>query len=752
MAQSVIGALRVNLGLDSAQFDRGAQRAGNRLGTMRTQFLAVAGVAAAMGTAIAMAALRGAQQIDEAAKAARRLDSSIGGFRALELAASEAGVSLSSLTNDIQTMNREIASIGVSGNGQRALDALGLTVADLADLDADEKLAVISDAVAALGLSSAQTTAILRDLGVRNREMVLLVSGGGDAIRNARSDIQAYGLEISNVDASMIEQANDRIGRLGLITQYAGQQLAIALVPALGAMAHAMTEGLREGGFLRGAIDALVGSMGFLASAVGVIVLALGTRYVVALGVATFTTFTLTGAMAAATRAATFMWAALGGPVGVAVAIAASLMQIVRGNREIRDTATLATQAHGLYETAIRGVFEAQGLSAAGEYVEDLREQKMAAIAAARAELALLEARMAVAANTDPDAYLLLGGQQDELVRTISLLRAELAGLASAAAEVSPALAPVVPVIEDAAEGLDTAQVRAALFAQAVGSINFSTALTGARQLSAELGITLNAAMRIRGLLGAAAQAANTPVEFDPRSPRFNAAAAEEAARLERIRATMDLIQQETRAVGLGLASIAGTGGGGGGGGGGGSAREAAEAIAEIEPAIEETSSAMESFRSTAQSAFVGLVTGAKTLKETLSDLLGKFAEFLANSAFQSIFSGGGGGGKGGGGGGFLSSIFAGFFDKGGNIPRGQFGIAGERGMELVQGPAHVTSRADTARMMGGGGGVVGNVDARGAQQGVAEQITQGISRAIPEITAAVRSGINGRQSRGYSV
>ena len=292
---------------------------------------------------------------------------------------------------------------------------------------------------------------------------------------------------------------------------------------------------------------------------------------------------------------------------------------------------------------------------------------------------------------------------------------------------------------------MDQAQVRAIQVAQALDSIDMSRALTGARQLSAELGITLNAAMQVMGLLGAAAQAANTPAEFDPRSPRFD----REDNRLARIRETMAQIRQETTSVSRGLASIAGTGGGG-------SAQAAAEEIKNIKPAIDETSSAMESFRSTAQSAFVGLVTGAKSLKETLSDLLGKFAEFLANSAFQSIFSGGGLGarrsGKGGGGGGFLSSIFAGFFDKGGNIPRGQFGIAGERGMELVQGPAHVTSRADTARMMGGGGGVVVNVDARGAQQGVAEQITQGISRAIPEITAAVRSGIGARQSRGYAV
>lgn len=47
-----------------------------------------------------------------------------------------------------------------------------------------------------------------------------------------------------------------------------------------------------------------------------------------------------------------------------------------------------------------------------------------------------------------------------------------------------------------------------------------------------------------------------------------------------------------------------------------------------------------------------------------------------------------------------LAAMFAGFFDKGGNIPSGKFGIAGEYGPELIKGPATVTSRVDTARMM----------------------------------------------------
>jgi hypothetical protein len=42
---------------------------------------------------------------------------------------------------------------------------------------------------------------------------------------------------------------------------------------------------------------------------------------------------------------------------------------------------------------------------------------------------------------------------------------------------------------------------------------------------------------------------------------------------------------------------------------------------------------------------------------------------------------------------------FSGAYDKGGDIPAGQYGLVGERGPELVSGPASVTSRMDTARI-----------------------------------------------------
>lgn len=45
------------------------------------------------------------------------------------------------------------------------------------------------------------------------------------------------------------------------------------------------------------------------------------------------------------------------------------------------------------------------------------------------------------------------------------------------------------------------------------------------------------------------------------------------------------------------------------------------------------------------------------------------------------------------------SSWFAGAFDRGGDIPAGQFGIVGENGPELVSGPVQVTGRRHTAAM-----------------------------------------------------
>jgi hypothetical protein len=110
---------------------------------------------------------------------------------------------------------------------------------------------------------------------------------------------------------------------------------------------------------------------------------------------------------------------------------------------------------------------------------------------------------------------------------------------------------------------------------------------------------------------------------------------------------------------------------------------------------------AMRSFADFTINALDGLVTKSKKLSDVLRDVVRQ----LSSSALQGALTGQGIfgqmmglSGKGGQTGGILgmlakgaSSLFAGFFAEGGSIPSGKWGIAGEAGPELVQGPANIT-------------------------------------------------------------
>lgn len=53
---------------------------------------------------------------------------------------------------------------------------------------------------------------------------------------------------------------------------------------------------------------------------------------------------------------------------------------------------------------------------------------------------------------------------------------------------------------------------------------------------------------------------------------------------------------------------------------------------------------------------------------------------------------------------------FAGYHDNGGYIPGGQFGIVGEYGPEIVNGPANITSRRQTAALAAATGMLLGSL------------------------------------------
>lgn len=142
------------------------------------------------------------------------------------------------------------------------------------------------------------------------------------------------------------------------------------------------------------------------------------------------------------------------------------------------------------------------------------------------------------------------------------------------------------------------------------------------------------------------------------------------------------------------------------------------EAMKEVAYGADEAGGALNDFAKTAQENIQSQLADNLTngFNGSFRDILSGWgqlvqrmiAEAAAAQLTESLFGAlGVGGAKGGsaGGAGALASIgsfFAGFFDNGGNIPSGQFGVVGEKGPEIVRGPVNVTGREDTKRLSGG--------------------------------------------------
>jgi hypothetical protein len=241
-----VASLLVQIGADISGLEQGGKQAaksmqdlGKHARELGNKMAALGAAAVAAGAAmVASLTKAGLDQIDVQAKLARSLGSTIDGLRALQLASGEAGVSGEALAGNMQKFNQRLgeAQRG-TGEAKKALDMLGLSAASLAAMDTDARIATVADRIRELGLSTSQTADVLRNFGIRGGEMVDFLRQGGDVIRAARDDVEAFGLSLSAIDAAKVEAANDAMGRIGLVMEGIKNQLAIAFAPVLGELA-----------------------------------------------------------------------------------------------------------------------------------------------------------------------------------------------------------------------------------------------------------------------------------------------------------------------------------------------------------------------------------------------------------------------------------------------------------------------------------------------------------------------------------
>lgn len=120
MSQSVIGALRVNLGLDSARFEKGAKQAQKQLRVMQNQFKAAAAGATVVATGLTALTLSTARSAREISGLSKMAGAAPVQFQRWSAAAQSVGVEQDKLADILKDTQDRVGDFVATGGGPMA--------------------------------------------------------------------------------------------------------------------------------------------------------------------------------------------------------------------------------------------------------------------------------------------------------------------------------------------------------------------------------------------------------------------------------------------------------------------------------------------------------------------------------------------------------------------------------------------------------------------------------------------------------
>lgn len=233
------GTVTVDFVAETAKFTAELQKVNKRLTGIEGSFKTLGRVAKGALGAFSAGALTAfvksaAAAADELGKTADKFGLSTQALRSFQLAATEAGVDVAT-ANKLLTEGQKRLGEAAAGTGEASkfIKLLGLNVKDLQKLSPDELFKTYADAIGTLGNKSEQFAAAAALMGRQSTQAFALIQAGSPAINDASAFVERFGLALDRVDIKQIEAANDILGRLGAVSQGAGQRIAAGLAPAI---------------------------------------------------------------------------------------------------------------------------------------------------------------------------------------------------------------------------------------------------------------------------------------------------------------------------------------------------------------------------------------------------------------------------------------------------------------------------------------------------------------------------------------
>ncbi len=230
----------------------------------RARIAATAAAAAVAAAGIGMVR-NGLQVVDAQAKLAASLDTSVASIQVLERAGDLAGVSMGQIEQATMQLTRRLSQ-AASGTGPAvsALNRLSVSAAELQRLPLDERIALIQDRLADM-VPEAERAAVAAQL-FGDRAALVFTRIDSATLRQANQDLIDFGVIVSDQDAGQIERTNDAISRLGLLWRGASSQLAVAVAPAIEAVVEGLARIANVNGPLGQSIRLVFDNLGRLAS------------------------------------------------------------------------------------------------------------------------------------------------------------------------------------------------------------------------------------------------------------------------------------------------------------------------------------------------------------------------------------------------------------------------------------------------------------------------------------------------------
>ena len=270
MAQSVVGALRVDLSLGTAKFEEGAKKAAERAkgaaSRIKSAFgglkkilvplgLSLAGITASfLGTAAAVRS--NLETMDAFIKKSRQIGLSVEEFTGLQLAAEQSGVSMDELARGMRNVARNVA--GQTQQFVDALQAIGVSFEQFAGLSQRERLDLLADKFSKLKESGNKTAIAMKLVGEEmGPRFVNLLNQGSEGLENYRKQANDLGIVISTKAAVAAESFNDSIDAIQRSFGTFNRMLAAEMAPTMATIARLFREWIGTGGGAEGTIKAI---------------------------------------------------------------------------------------------------------------------------------------------------------------------------------------------------------------------------------------------------------------------------------------------------------------------------------------------------------------------------------------------------------------------------------------------------------------------------------------------------------------